>query len=110
MDDLAYACPMRVFDTLPDPRASNIRHRLVDVLAIALMGVICDADGWDDLEDFARSKAAWFGPPFHTPTLLSDHAAELQEQGILTEPRAARPAISQLAPCATAVTAAGAAA
>jgi predicted transposase YbfD/YdcC len=60
MDGFAYTCPMRVFDTLPDPRATNVRHRLIDLLAIALMGMICDADGWEDLEDFARSKASWF--------------------------------------------------
>jgi len=60
MDDLANACTMRVFADLPDPRATNVRHRLSDILVIALCAVICDADGWDDFEDFARAKAKWF--------------------------------------------------
>lgn len=60
MEGLASGGPLRHFSLLPDPRAGNTRHRLVDVLIIALCAVICDADGWDDIEDFARSKADWF--------------------------------------------------
>ncbi|MCX5661468.1 MAG: ISAs1 family transposase [Planctomycetota bacterium] len=51
--------PLRLFADLPDPRAANVRHRLADVLVIALCAVICDADGWDDFEDFAKAKAHW---------------------------------------------------
>jgi predicted transposase YbfD/YdcC len=51
---------LRCFSLLPDPRASNARHRLVDLLVIALCGILCDADGWDDLEQFAQAKASWF--------------------------------------------------
>jgi predicted transposase YbfD/YdcC len=50
---------MRFFSLLPDPRAANARHRLVDILVIALCAMICDADGWDDIEDFAQAKAPW---------------------------------------------------
>ncbi len=60
MDDPANACPMDFFSTLPDPRAANVKHRLTDLLVIALCGFLCDADGWDDLEDFAQAKAEWF--------------------------------------------------
>lgn len=60
MDDLASTCPMRFFRLLPDPRAANVRHRLVDILVMALCAMICDADGWDDIEDFVRVKADWF--------------------------------------------------
>lgn len=59
MDDLANSCPLRFFSTLPDPRASNVRHRLIDILVIALFATICDADGWKDMEDFAKAKEAW---------------------------------------------------
>lgn len=59
MDGTAYTCPMRFFSLLPDPRAANARHRLVDILVIALCAMICDADGWDDIEDFAQAKAPW---------------------------------------------------
>ena len=60
MEDLADRCPLRYFRLLPDPRAANVRHRLIDILLIALCAMICDADGWDDLEDFAKAKASWF--------------------------------------------------
>ncbi len=60
MDDLANTYPVHFFSVLPDPRAANVRHRLIDILVIALCGFLCDADGWDDLEDFAKAKADWF--------------------------------------------------
>jgi len=60
MDGPANACPLHFFESLPDPRAANIRHRLIDLLAMALCAVICGADGWDDMEDFAEAKADWF--------------------------------------------------
>jgi predicted transposase YbfD/YdcC len=60
MADPANACPLRFFSLLPDPRAANVRHRLVDLFTLALCAMICDADGWDDIADFAKAKAAWF--------------------------------------------------
>lgn len=51
---------MRYFENLPDPRAANVRHRLMDLLVISLCAMICGADGWEDMEDFARAKADWF--------------------------------------------------
>lgn len=61
MDGPATPGPLRFFLDLPDPRAKNVRHRLIDILLIALCAVICDADGWDDFEAFADAKADWFG-------------------------------------------------
>lgn len=52
---------LRYFADLPDPRAHNVRHRLIDLLIIALCATLCGADGWDDFEDFAKAKAKWFG-------------------------------------------------
>src|ERR1035437_3691033 len=37
---------LRVFEKLPDPRGKNARHKLIDVLTIALCGVICGAGDW----------------------------------------------------------------
>jgi predicted transposase YbfD/YdcC len=45
------------FDELDDPRlAVRTRHRLLDVVMIALLGVFCGADGWADLAQFAKIK------------------------------------------------------
>lgn len=60
MLDPAHACPLRFFDTLPDPRVTHVRHRLMDLLVMAWCAVICDADGWDGMADFAKAKADWF--------------------------------------------------
>jgi len=61
MDGPANHGGVRYFADLPDPRAHNVRHRLPDLLVIALCATLCGADGWDDFEDFARAKAKWFG-------------------------------------------------
>jgi predicted transposase YbfD/YdcC len=60
MDDPANNGILRFFADLPDPRAHNVRHRLIDLLVIALCATLCGAEGWDDFQDFARAKAKWF--------------------------------------------------
>jgi len=59
MDDPAYAYPMRYFETLIDPRARNIRHRLMDVLTLALLATVGGATGWQGMADFAWAKRDW---------------------------------------------------
>jgi predicted transposase YbfD/YdcC len=50
------------FADLPDPRrAQGRRHRLSDMIVIAVCAVICCADGWADVADFGRAKLKWFG-------------------------------------------------
>jgi predicted transposase YbfD/YdcC len=45
-----------VFRDLPDPRADNARHDLVDILAIALAAVLCGAEGCADMAEFGAAK------------------------------------------------------
>lgn len=48
------------FADLRDPRVERTRlHPLVNVLTIALLGVICGAEGWDDLAEFGQAKVDW---------------------------------------------------
>lgn len=52
---------MECLSELPDPRVERTRlHQLLDVLTIGICGVICGAEGWDDIARFGRSKEAWF--------------------------------------------------
>ena len=51
---------LRHFQDLPDPRARNVIHKLHDMIVLAACAVICGADGWVEVELFARSKLAWF--------------------------------------------------
>jgi predicted transposase YbfD/YdcC len=46
----------KVFRDLPDPRASNAQHDLLEILVIALAAVLCGAKGATDMELFGRSK------------------------------------------------------
>jgi predicted transposase YbfD/YdcC len=59
MDDRAQGDLMRSLHELPDPRAANVRYRLVDIVGISLLAIICDAQGWEDFHDFAKAKYAW---------------------------------------------------
>ena len=61
-----------MFSNLPDPRASNTRHRLSDVMFIALAASLCGAQSAVDYAQFARSKRGLlesflgpFDPPSH---------------------------------------------
>ena len=60
MDGFATNGPLRFFRDLPDPRARNVRHRLIDILVLSLCAVLCDADSWEDFEVFVRVKRPWF--------------------------------------------------
>src|SRR6201988_2716767 len=44
------------FQRLPDPRADNARHDLLEVLFIALAAVLCGAEGCSEMEEFGQSK------------------------------------------------------
>ena len=46
----------RAFRRLPDPRADNARHDLLEVLFIALAAMLCGAESCSDMADFGRSK------------------------------------------------------
>src|SRR5438067_12300465 len=45
-----------LFQEVPDPRADNARHDLVDVLVIALAAVLCGADNCADMAEFGCAK------------------------------------------------------
>lgn len=45
-----------LFAAVPDPRADNTRHDLVDVLVIALAAVLCGAEGCADMAEFGCAK------------------------------------------------------
>jgi len=46
----------RVFRKVPDPRAPNAVHSLLDIFVIALAAVLCGASGPTDMALFGRSK------------------------------------------------------
>ena len=51
----------RHFRTLKDPRVvGRSRHLLIDIIVIAICGVIGNCDDWHDIEMFAKNRLAWF--------------------------------------------------
>ncbi len=62
------------FADLPDPRRGNAqRHRLLDVLTIALTATICGAESCVDFADFARDREALFREFLALPNGLPSH-------------------------------------
>lgn len=46
-------------EMIPDPRTFRLKHRLVDIVAIAILSKICGAEGWEDMQEFAMSRKEW---------------------------------------------------
>jgi predicted transposase YbfD/YdcC len=50
------------FKELDDPRIEkNRKHPLMNVIAIAILGMICGADNWVDIERYGKAKQSWLG-------------------------------------------------
>jgi predicted transposase YbfD/YdcC len=64
----------KYFAPLKDPRVrGRTEHRLIDIVAIALCGVIADCDGWTDIVDFATSRVDWFKRFLKLPNGIPSH-------------------------------------
>ena len=63
-----------IFAAVEDPRIERSKqHQLVDIIIIALCGVICGAEGWVEIEEFGRSKEAWFQTFLALPNGIASH-------------------------------------
>ena len=47
------------FEDLADPRGPRVWHRFEDLLAIAMLAIICGAESWTEVELFGQSKSKW---------------------------------------------------
>lgn len=48
------------FSVIRDPRQeSKIDHELIDILVLCVFGVICGAEGWQDIEEVGHSRLNW---------------------------------------------------
>ena len=52
--------PLGYFKNMPDPRGKNKLHDLSAMIVIAICAVICGADGWVQVEQFAKAKRKFF--------------------------------------------------
>ncbi len=47
------------FSQIQDPRRDNKRHKLIDIITIAICGVICGADSYEHIVVFGKAKYDW---------------------------------------------------
>lgn len=48
------------FRDLPDPRVARRRvHRFHEILLVALLAVLCGAEGWEEIHEFGQVKESW---------------------------------------------------
>ena len=74
MSDLPATSISEHFGTLTDPRVERSKdHLLVDIITIALCGVICGAEGWVAIETFGREKVAWLRTVLALPNGIPSH-------------------------------------
>ena len=50
----------KYFANLTDPRRENKRHKLIDIITIAICAVICNADSFAHICEFGQAKQDWF--------------------------------------------------
>ncbi len=49
-----------MFEGIADPRVERTkRHKLLDIILIAILGVLCGAEGWVEIEAFGKTKESW---------------------------------------------------
>lgn len=62
------------FASLVDPRINRTkRHQLLDIVLIAICGVICGAEGWVDIEAFGKTKKTWLKRFLDMPHGIPSH-------------------------------------
>lgn len=74
MDATATAGFLRFFRDVPDPRTGNfITHKLHELIVIAVLAVICGADGWVQVAFWGRCKAKWLATFLDLPGGIPSH-------------------------------------
>ena len=64
----------KYFRKLKDPRVvGRSRHLLIDIVVIAICGVIGNCDNWPDIELFAKKRVTWFKRFLKLPEGVPSH-------------------------------------
>jgi predicted transposase YbfD/YdcC len=64
----------KYFRALKDPRIDrHKRHLLLDIVVIAICGVICGCDDWQQIETFGRSRREWLEKFLRLPHGIPSH-------------------------------------
>lgn len=59
MEEASMNSLQSIFEAIEDPRVDRTKqHQLLDII-IAIVGVLCGAEGWVEIESFGKTKEAW---------------------------------------------------
>lgn len=62
------------FAIIQDPRVTErTNHKLIDIMVIAICGMICGADDWVSIEAFGKAKYDWFKKFLELPGGIPSH-------------------------------------
>lgn len=62
------------FAAVKDPRVERTkRHKLLDIIIIAICGMICGAEGWAEIEEFGKEKEEWLKTILELPNGIPSH-------------------------------------
>jgi len=62
------------FADLEDPRVERTRrHKLLDIIVVAICGIICGADDWVSIQEFGEAKQEWFEGFLELPSGIPSH-------------------------------------
>jgi predicted transposase YbfD/YdcC len=62
------------FAAVEDPRVERSkRHKLLDIILIAICGVVCGAEGWVEIEEFGKAKEEWLKERLELPNGIPSH-------------------------------------
>jgi predicted transposase YbfD/YdcC len=62
------------FSALPDPRVERTKkHRLIDILFIAVCTIICGGEGFTDMQEFGEAKEPWLRKFLELPEGIPSH-------------------------------------
>lgn len=64
----------RYFENLTDPRIERTkRHQLIDIVTIALCGMVCGADNWVEIAEWGEAKVGWLRSFLGLPNGIPSH-------------------------------------
>lgn len=62
------------FTNLTDPRIDRTKdHKLIDIVAIAICGMLCGADNWVAMEQYGHAKEEWLKQFLELPNGIPSH-------------------------------------
>ena len=74
MENQPTASLIKHFEGLADPRTGNAKaHIFLEILIMAVLAVICGADGWSDVELFGKTKKKWLKTFLELPKGIPSH-------------------------------------